>query len=414
MARKGSPDIAFLGKELVLWTGGVDFLRLCISGIDSVFPNRTWPVLTPIPTPTLADKALNSAIKTKRTVFSWFGKPPATVPSISKDQVIDSMSAAGCSVNIASYKDSSTDLASVMDAIQAKVVLPCMTSLGPKFRYAWIGYIGDIQHRHFPENFSARERVIRERRFKRLLSDAGAVIVNSRSVAQDINKFYPEARARLFPLPFCPLINQALFEELDPQELRQYSLPERYFLISNQFWVHKSHATAFNALRRLHDDGLRDIKILCTGNVHDYRFPGYVDKLKRDIARNGLDEHICFLGVIPKKHQLAIMRGAVALIQPTLFEGGPGGGALYDAISVGTPAILSDIDVNLEADCGVMEFFHAGSDEDIALKMKKFLESPPARLKFDQIAVSLQQRRERLGATLLEAIDYVAESVRAS
>ena len=40
--------------------------------------------------------------------------------------------------------------------------------------------------------------------------------------------------------------------------------------------------------------------------------------------------------MINKKDQLSLIRSAKALIQPTLFEGGPGGGSCRDAISLDT------------------------------------------------------------------------------
>ena len=51
------------------------------------------------------------------------------------------------------------------------------------------------------------------------------------------------------------------------------------------------------------------------------------------------------------------MKNSLAIIQPTLFEGSPGGGVLEDAISIGVPAIISDIKVNLEAKKEVNIFF---------------------------------------------------------
>ena len=59
-------------------------------------------------------------------------------------------------------------------------------------------------------------------------------------------------------------------------------------------------------------------------------------------------QNIHFLGYIPKPDQIAIMRNAIGLIQPTLFEGGPGGGAVYNALCLGITCLISDIKVNRE------------------------------------------------------------------
>ncbi|MHB1857539.1 MAG: glycosyltransferase, partial [Acidobacteriaceae bacterium] len=134
------------------------------------------------------------------------------------------------------------------------------------------------------------------------------------------------------------------------------------------------------------------------------------NKLRTWIAKNHLDKNIRFLGIVPKGDQLAIMRQSVALIQPTLFEGGPGGGAIYDAVSTCTPGIVSDIDVNREIDIGVIDFFCAGSAEDLATKMLKFLNDPPARMGRDEALEILTQRRREFGARLLEVADFARDS----
>ena len=167
------------------------------------------------------------------------------------------------------------------------------------------------------------------------------------------------------------------------------------------------------ALAELFDDSFDISKcvsenhILCTGNVHDYRAPGYVDRLKENIAHDGLSDRIHFLGIIPKRHQLAVMRRSVAVVQPTLFEGGPGGGAVYDGVSTATPVILSDIPVNREADLGVMEFFRAGSAEDLAQKMLAALRNPPKRLNAEATLSMLRERQREMGEKLLQIVSFV-------
>ena len=42
--------ITFLGGLLTQWTGGVDFLRLCISGLSSTASACAWDLLIPEPT----------------------------------------------------------------------------------------------------------------------------------------------------------------------------------------------------------------------------------------------------------------------------------------------------------------------------------------------------------------------------
>ncbi len=406
------PWIAFLAAGFIQWTGGLDFLRLCVGGIDSVLPGATWPVL--VPDDTVSQRALAFAVATKRRLFWLAGVQPAVTPPVSKDHLRDAIANTGCSIATQSYYGSPRGLSHAMRNLDVQVVLPSMMSLGPHFPHPWIGYIADLQHKRLPGNFSRRARWERDRNVSALLADARALIVNSRSVVRDIEEFYPHRRAVLFSLPFCPPANPAVLDDIAEDELRPYALPEKFFIISNQFWVHKSHQTAFDALRLMRDAGFTDVHILCTGNLHDYRAPGYVDRLKDGIARDGLTDRIHFLGIIPKRHQLAVMRRSVAVVQPTIFEGGPGGGALYDGVSTATPVILSDIDVNREADLGVIEFFRVGSAEDLAQKMVAALRNPPQRLSAEATLSMLRQRQRQMGETLLQVISFIAGSAAGS
>ncbi len=67
------------------------------------------------------------------------------------------------------------------------------------------------------------------------------------------------------------------------------------------------------------------------------------------------------------------MKNCIALIQPTLFEGGPGGGSVYNAISVGKKCIVSNIKINKEIVDNNVLFFKAGNNQNLALKMEKLI-----------------------------------------
>jgi glycosyltransferase involved in cell wall biosynthesis len=90
-----------------------------------------------------------------------------------------------------------------------------------------------------------------------------------------------------------------------------------------------------------------------------------------------IKNNILILGYIPKNDQLAVLKNCIAVIQPTLFEGGPGGGAVYEAVGYGIPSIVSDISVNREINDETVIFFKAGSPDDLAEKMRVVYENPP-------------------------------------
>jgi glycosyltransferase involved in cell wall biosynthesis len=398
-----APRIAILADSLAGWTGGIDFLRLCVGALNSASPNETWTVLTPT-------KNLKQTVSVlgKNGIEALLGRRLSPFPHTPKRELTDAFALSGAVTELVDFRNTPRGLSKALLDCQADTVFPCEISLGSSFPVPWIGYIPDLQHKRLPHWFSERERSGRDKKFKRILSDATAVLVNAAAVIEDIQEFYPHHRARLFALPFCPPPNAMDFLRTLKQDIRRsYELPEHYFVISNQFWIHKSHETAFLALRKVIDAGF-DVHIVCTGKTADYRWPDHFMKLLQLIESTRLGSYVHILGLLPKIEQLGIMRGSIAVIQPTLFEGGPGGGAVYDAISINTPAIVSDIPVNREIDMGSVRYFTAASPDDLADKMIAFLMNRPKMVTDEELSSQLKHREQEFGSMLLG----VAASVR--
>lgn len=161
----------------------------------------------------------------------------------------------------------------------------------------------------------------------------------------DILKFFPNCKAQIFVLPFKPFQKPTINVD---NTLKKYNLPNKYFIIANQFWTHKNHITAFEALEQVYCKGYIDIHIVCTGKMEDYRDPNHIVELGKRINEMHCKKNIHFLGYIPKDEQIEVMRKASGLIQPTLFEGTPGGGSVYNALCLGLTCLVSDIPVNRE------------------------------------------------------------------
>jgi glycosyltransferase involved in cell wall biosynthesis len=393
---EGAQGLAISAGSLARWTGGIDFLRFCVSALDSVAPDTSWKILLPRETATQAAmKSLKGAVK---KVAGIKNSAPTVV---AKAALVDALKGYGTSISVVEFSDSHKGLTAAMTQARAQSLFPCTHSLGIRFPFGWIGYIPDLQHKRLPQWFSSRDSKARDRLFARLLTDAPAVVVNSAAVVRDIEEFFPNHRARLFSLPFCPPANVLSVPDKKKASIRNmYGLPQNYFMISNQFWVHKDHETAFRALSLVRESG-HDIHLVCTGNVSDYRWPQHFSELMRLIEEKGLQKYIHILGLIPKCDQLEMMRSAIAVVQPTLFEGGPGGGSVYDAISLNVPSIASDIPVNREIDIGVVRFFAPGSAEDLAVKMIEFVENPPEMPAEVDTFAKLRQRQKEYGKFLL-------------
>jgi glycosyltransferase involved in cell wall biosynthesis len=110
-----------------------------------------------------------------------------------------------------------------------------------------------------------------------------------------------------------------------------------------------------------------------------------------------------FLGLVPKSEQIAIMNSAVAVVQPTLFEGGPGGGSVYDAISIGCPVIVSDIPVNREIETYVDAFFSPSDPASLLQAMRRIEDAPKRKKSVTALLAEGRERRRYCGEVIRSA-----------
>ena len=102
----------------------------------------------------------------------------------------------------------------------------------------------------------------------------------------------------------------------------KYQINHDYFIICNSFWKHKNHEVAFEAFKNFLKVN-PNYQLICTGNITDTRFPKYFDSLIGKFKNLIKDDKLRILGVIPRSDQLSLIKSSVAVIQPTLYEGGP-------------------------------------------------------------------------------------------
>lgn len=404
-------NVVVPGEIFIGWGGGVDFIRMVLTGLAMERQSEIVNLHFLLPGNSRVARAKRRTGHVLRSLASLKMPDPSKSFFIDHGSVLDSMKSVSGQFSVMYYDTTPFSLRRALKSVNADILIPSIRVPDWPMPCPWVGYLYDLQHKHYPGFFSAEELAARDRHFEKMLHRSPALIVNAKAVREDCHEFFPQHREKkIFSLPFTPVPSESWFEPHHGNIAEKYGLPRQYFLISNQFWVHKDHRTAFRALKMFHENtGERDIGMVCTGSTEDWRFPGHFAELMADVGRIGLSAKITCLGHIPKLDQIQIMKGSIAVLQPTLFEGGPGGGAVYDAVALGVPAIVSDIPVNREITDGRIEFFRAGDPEDLASKMQSMLERPERDIDGGMQFSLAKERIRRLSNSLVEAIDFVLE-----
>jgi glycosyltransferase involved in cell wall biosynthesis len=197
------------------------------------------------------------------------------------------------------------------------------------------------------------------------------LVVSSQDVLDDFARYYKLRKdLNVHVFPFVSVIDN--LENINIDDLKtKYNLPDKYFLVSNQFHKHKNHKVLLLTLAKLKEMGIRK-HIAFTG-----KFPGatdspYLAELHRIIEDNRLQDQVTMLGVISRNDQLQIMKHSQAVLQPSLFEGWST--VIEDAKSLQVPVIASDLKVNIEQLRKDGVYFSPNNPDELASILMKYPE----------------------------------------
>ena len=268
-----------------------------------------------------------------------------------------------------------------------------------------LGYIYDLQHKDLPYLFEKNEIRRRNNLFRKILADNQKVIVNSKFVKNGLIKNYKVDSEKIIQLPFMPYIFDNIYFSKKNIK-KKYDISDDYFLISNNFWKHKNHETAFSAFKIFLQKYPR-FQLICTGNPYDSRFPNYFKNLSKKYSDLIKKNKIKILKLIPRSDQLSLMKDSKAVVQPTFYEGGPGGFSAYEALSIGKKLLLSNIPINKEIKSQNVHFFNVNSPKELAKLFLKVVDvKENSKKSFLNKNVS-QKNKKFFGKFLLKMIDQV-------
>lgn len=238
-------------------------------------------------------------------------------------------------------------------------------------------WIPDFQEKHMPHLFTADEIAGRRREHESYFACEG-LLLSSESALADFRRFYKDQSVPTFVVPFAAFLPQNL---PDAEVVRRrHGLPERYFFAPNQFWVHKNHIVILAALHELRQRGITPT-VCFSGKEFDFRAPGYAPYLRQKIEEWGLGDQVRFLGFMPREDQVVAMRDAIAILQPSRFEGWST--VVEDAKALNQYLIVSDLDVHQEQLDRNVDFFDPADFKRLADLLAQHWERAPERELFD-------------------------------
>lgn len=241
-------------------------------------------------------------------------------------------------------------------------------------------WLPDFQHKYLIKYFSYEELRLRDIQFKEISLKTNKLVLSSSTAKADFIKFYPEHKNEVFVIPFASILPE--FSSIPIDKLRvKYNLLDPYFISPNQFWAHKNHQVILEALLYLKSLQVKTL-VVFTGNENDYRNPGYMQSLKDFVKENKLEAMVRFLGFLDRSDQLQLMNYAIAVIQPSLFEGWST--VIEDSKCINQFVISSTIEVHKEQlkDYPNAKLFDPYDPKELANQLQLCNAKPPERVEY--------------------------------
>lgn len=275
------------------------------------------------------------------------------------------------------------------------VIFPHPLDWGSKQTVCWIP---DFQDKRMPEFFDDTEIAAREKQHRDYIKNFRHLVFSSRDAEADFRHFYPEAATRTHVVHFATFLPD--ISTIDHQAVRQrHGLPERYFYCPNQFWIHKNHKTVIEAVARLAEAGIV-VTMAFSGKEHDHRAPDHTQNLK-DLARQrGVADQVRFLGFLPRDEQLSLFANAVAIVQPSLFEGWST--VIEDAKALGQYVIAADLAVNREQIDTNVDFFDPLAPLALAECIGRYAQVDPST-----VPVTYESHQRAFAQDFMSVVDEV-------
>ncbi len=261
-------------------------------------------------------------------------------------------------ISFKGVREKKTQIAIILILHRCTHVFPNIDSrICSKLHVTGINWVPDYQHYHYPEYFNETDLAEHHRIDIMTIESGYPLVLSSQACLADFREYVSKTKENVYVVPFASYIEREVRELSDDYVSKvcaKYGVTtHNYIMVANQFWQHKNHIVVFEAIKRLQHQqcdwnnlDADSIRFIFTGEVSDYRNDSYADRIREYLADSKISHHCTCTGFINRLEQLALMRGARFVIQPSFFEGW--GTVLEDAKVLDKNVLLSDIPVHRE------------------------------------------------------------------
>jgi len=259
--------------------------------------------------------------------------------------------------------------------------------LGRSAAMPTIGHIADFGYKYFRDLYPDAVFANRDAGIARICNEFDMLLLSSRAVEADYQRFFPDASAKSAVLNIVPTDIPEQQATLD-QLVDRYRIPRRYIHSPNQFWVHKNHGAIVEALAIAKARGY-DVHVVCNGSTSDERRPGHFEAVIERAQALGVEDRFHVLGMVPYQDAIDLMRHSMAVLSASRFEGW--GISVTEAKMLGKKILLSDIPVFREQAPDRASYFDPDDHDELAAQLIAAQEGYSEAA--DRSAAALQRER---------------------
>ena len=254
----------------------------------------------------------------------------------------------------------------ILESILKKYKIEILSHSFPLGKYSKIksvSWIPDLQQLHLKHFFSLKKRFKRWLDIFILKDNSSIILFSSKTVRDDFFLNYNVKKERTAVLNF---LNKLPIKKPHGKLFKQF---KKYFIISNQFWIHKNYDLIIDSLIELKKENIKPI-IVSTGTKFDWRSSTYYGALIKKIKKNKLS-NFKILGNLSREQQLSLIMNALYLINPSKSEGW--NSAIEEAKSLNTRVLASNLKVHHEQLGSKGVYFEVNNYKKLSKIFKKIL-----------------------------------------